>query len=105
MAVILTLDPATDMEKALAGLRAARFSVGTVLETLHVVSGQGDAAALKAVRKLPYVKSVEADAIVRLTPGETPDMGRGWPGNAETGAAPRVTGASWRSPAWDAENG
>ena len=101
MPVILTLDPAVDMAKALPGLRAARFKVASVLENLHIVSGHGDEAALARVRKLPYVVSVEADRMVHTDPRETPDMGPGWPAPPDQHAAPKVTGASWRSPAWD----
>lgn len=101
MPVILTLDPSVDLAKALPALRKARFKVASVLENLHIVTGQADAAALKKVRKLPYVVSAEADTEVRLSPLETPDMGAEWPANAERDADPRATGASWRSPAWD----
>lgn len=101
MSVILTLDPNVTISQVLPGLRKARFKVSTVLENLHIVAGQGDEASLKKVRSLPYVVSVEHDRTVHLDPRETPDMGPDWPAKAETRVSPKVTGASWRSPAWD----
>jgi hypothetical protein len=100
MPVILTLDPACTLADVLPKLEAAGFKVGGVMEELHVVSGEGDARAMKKVRKLADVVAAEVDRTVRLDPREVPDLGAKPPGRRDRQAAPPVTGASWRSASW-----
>ena len=105
MPVIVTLDPSIDLATARQGLTDLHFHVESVLEGLHVVSGEADAAALAQVRALPYVIGVEADEMVHLDPREVPKMGRDFRERSAPAATPPVTGASWRSPAWDSDAG
>ena len=53
-----------------------------------------------------YVQNMaetEQDEVVHLDPREIPNMGPDWPTSAPTD--PSVSGASWRSPAWDDTTG
>lgn len=101
MPVILTLDPACNIVDVLPKLKAAGFKVGGVMEELHVVSGEGDAGTMKKVLKLADVVAAEDDRTISLDPREVPDLGPSRPGSSARAAAPPVSGASWRSAAWD----
>ena len=101
MAMILTIDPSKDLTTVVKQLRKDKFRVTSVLEDLHVVTVEGDEAAMSRARSVPGVIGAEADTVVRLDPREVPDMGAGRPAGTDVSVVPKVVGASWRSAAWD----
>lgn len=101
MAMILTIDPSKDLAKVVKQLKKDKLRVTSVLEGLHIVTVDGDDAALQRVRAMPAVIGAEPETVVRLDPREVPDLGPDRPAKADRSVTPKAVGASWRSAAWD----
>lgn len=101
MAVILSIDPSENLALVVQRLKNANVNVTNVLESLHIVTVEGDAATIDRMRVVPGVIGAEPEGEVHLDPREVPDMGPGWPKSAEADTPSKVEGASWRSPEWD----
>lgn len=89
-AVIVTIDPSFSVDDLVEEMRRVGFRVREKMAAISVVSGDGSPRAIATMRKLPGVKAISADSIVKLDPREVPDLGSGF-----------VTGSSWRSPSWE----
>jgi hypothetical protein len=97
MDIIITVDPAKDLQETVSSLGARGFRVVAVLEQLHIVKVKADAAQLKEVRDFLNVMSAEPDTTVRIDPRENPNL-------EDSGSSlrePVIIGSSWRSPNWD----
>jgi hypothetical protein len=102
VSTILSIDPATDLAGVVRRLKRSKLIVTAVLSDLHIITVEVEPAALAKVRQIPGVIGVEQGEDVHLDPREIPDMGPGWPKSADRSASQSVSGASWRSPEWDA---
>lgn len=97
MAIIITVDPARDLNETVSRLSAASFRVTAVLDRLHIVKVEGDASQLTEVRDVLGVMSAEPETIVRIDPQENPNL----KDSSARLREPVILGSSWRSPNWD----